>query len=208
MCATPAHRGRVTRRTRPRAHVAPGAEPTGGAAPPLRRSGRQVDRQRPGKSVDILHADVPSLALNGETTLVDLDHTFDVTMHLRAPFTLDAWDVVADEPTPDRGPATARVLLRKTYVGPVLVATASGHARTTFCPGGSSYVARERIVGTLNGREGTFVLEHRASMSEGHPVVMDAIVVDGSGTGALTGIVGSGHVTHEVLTLDLGLPTG
>jgi hypothetical protein len=138
----------------------------------------------------------------------DGNHTFDVTMHVRAPFTLDAWDVVADEMTPDGGPATARVLLRKTYVGPVLVATASGHARTTLCPGGSSYVARERIVGILNGREGTFVLEHRASMSEGHPVVMDAIVVDGSGTGALTGIVGSGHVTHEVLTLDLGLPTG
>jgi Protein of unknown function (DUF3224) len=129
-------------------------------------------------------------------------------MHLSAPFTLDAWDVLADEPTPDGGPATARVLLHKTYTGPVLVATASGHARTTQCPGGSSYAARERIVGALDGREGTFVLEHRGSMSEGHPIVVDATVVDGSGTGALTGITGSGHVAHEVLTLDLLLPTG
>ena len=76
------------------------------------------------------------------------------------------------------------------------------------CPGGSSFVARERIEGALDGHEGTFVLEHRGSMSEGHPVVMEATVVQGSGTGALTGITGSGHVAHEVLTLDLGLPTG
>jgi hypothetical protein len=150
----------------------------------------------------------PAAALNRETTLVDVDRTFDVTLHVWAPFRLDSWDVVADEPTSDGGPATARVLLRKTYTGPTLVATASGHARTTFCPGGSSDVARERIVGTLAGREGTFVLEHRGSMSEGHPVVEKATVVQGSGTGALTGITGSGHVAHEVLTLDLGLPTG
>ena len=129
-----------------------------------------------------------------------------MTMHLTAPFTLDAWDVVPDEATPEGGPATARVILRKTYSGPVLVATASGHALTTQGPGGSSYVAQERIVGTLDGREGTFVLEHRASMGEGHPTVMEATVVHGSGTGALTGIAGSGHVAHELLTLDLVLP--
>jgi len=68
-------------------------------------------------------------------------------------------------------------------------------------------VARERIVGTLAGREGTFVLEQRGSMGGGHPGLMEATVVDGSGTGALTGISGSGHVAHEVLTLELVLPT-
>jgi Protein of unknown function (DUF3224) len=62
--------------------------------------------------------------------------------------------------------------------------------------------------GTLDGREASFVLEHRGSMGEGHPAVMEAPVVHGSGTGALTGITGSGHVAHEVLTLDLVLPTG
>ena len=170
--------------------------------------GRQVDRQRLGEPVDLDLADVPAPALNSETMAESLDDTFDVTMHLTAPFRLDSWDVAADEATPEGGSATARVLLHKTYTGPVLVATASGHARTTLCPGGSSYVARERIVGTLDGREGTFVLEHRGSMSEGHPIVVEATVVDGSGTGAFTGITGCGHVAHEVLTLDLVLPTG
>jgi hypothetical protein len=129
-------------------------------------------------------------------------------MKLEAPFTVDTWDVVADEPLPDGGPATGRVVLRKTYPGPVLVARASGHALTTQGPGGASYVAQERIVGALDGNEGSFVLEHRASMGAGHPTVMDATVVPGSGTGALAGISGRGHVAHELLTLDLHLPTG
>lgn len=130
-----------------------------------------------------------------------------MTMHLAAPFTLDSWDEVADEAPPSGGPATARVTLRKTYAGPVLVATASGHALTTQGPGGASYVAQERIVGTLDGREGTFVLEHGASMGEGHPTIMEARIVPGSGTGALAGIVGSGQVAHELLTLELELPS-
>ncbi len=90
-------------------------------------------------------------------------------MHLEAPFTVDTWHAIADEEAPPAGPASTRVVLRKTYTGPVLVATASGHALTAQDPGGASYVAQERIVGTLDGRKGTFVLEHRASMGEGHP---------------------------------------
>jgi Protein of unknown function (DUF3224) len=150
---------------------------------------------RPGNPATRRYGCIAAPALNGET------------MHLSAPFTLDRWDVVADEATPEGGSATARVLLHKTYTGPVLLATASGYARTTLCPGGSSYVARERIVGTLVGREGSFVLEHRGSSGEGHPAGMEATVVHGSGTGALTGITGSGHIAQEVLTLDLVLPT-
>ncbi len=132
-----------------------------------------------------------------------------MTLHLEAPFTMDTWDVVADEPVAAElakdGPATGRVILRKTYTGPVLVATASGHALTTQGPCGASYVAQERIVGTLDGRDGSFVLEHRASMGEGHPTVVAASVVPGSGTGALAGITGQGQVAHELLTLDFDL---
>lgn len=92
-----------------------------------------------------------------------------------------------------------------TYSGPSLSGTASGHALTRQGPGGASYVAQERIVGRLEGRDGTFVLEHRASMGEGHPTVMDANIVPGSGTGAPAGITGRGQVAHELLTLDLEL---
>lgn len=121
---------------------------------------------------------------------------------------MNTWDVVAEEAGCDGGPTTALVALRKTYTGPSLVATASGHALTTQGPDGASYVAQERIVGTLNGSEGSFVLEHRASMGSGQPTVVAASIVHGSGTGALAGITGSGQMAHELLTLDLLLPTG
>jgi hypothetical protein len=129
-----------------------------------------------------------------------------VTLHIEAPFTLDTWDMVPDEPAADGGPDTARVILRKTYTGPALVGTASGHALTTQGVGGAAYMAQERIAGTLDGREGSFVLEHRASMGEGHRTVMEANVVPGSGTGGLAGLTGTGKVQHELLTLDVELP--
>lgn len=81
-----------------------------------------------------------------------MDSAADMIMHLEAPFTLDTWDVVADEADPGEGPATARVVLRKTYSGSSLLGTASGHALTTQGAGGASYVAQERIVCTLEGR--------------------------------------------------------
>ncbi len=137
-----------------------------------------------------------------------VDNSAGAGVHVEAPFTMDAWDVVADEMAPGEGPVTARVVLAKTYSGPVLVGVAHGHALTTQGADGASYVAQERIIGTLAGGEGSFVLEHRASMGEGHPTVVDASIVPGSGTGALTGITGRGHVAHELTTLDVQLPHG
>jgi Protein of unknown function (DUF3224) len=126
-------------------------------------------------------------------------------VHLEAPFTLDRWEPVADEPVED-GPESGRVLLAKTYTGPDLVATATGHALTTHGPGGASYVAQERILGTLYGRAGTFVLEHSASMGAGYPTLQSACVVPGSGTGGLAGLTGTGKVDHLLLMLDVELP--
>jgi Protein of unknown function (DUF3224) len=170
-----------------------------------RRSRRPIVYGTAGRLLGFLKR--PQPAQRGAATGLPIDHALDMTTHLEAPFTMDTWDAVADEPPPEGGPATARVVLAKTYTGPVLVAAAAGHALTTRGPGGASYVAQERIVGTLDGREGSFVLEHRASMGEGHPTVMKADVVPGSGTGALTGITGSGKVAHELLTLDFELPS-
>lgn len=124
-----------------------------------------------------------------------------MTKHLEAPFTLDKWEGEPDEAV-QGGPDTGVVALAKTYTGPELVGTATGHALTARGDRGASYVAQERIVGTLDGLEGSFVLEHRASMGEGFPTVTDAAVVPGSGTGALAGITGTGMVEHGLLVLD------
>ena len=124
-----------------------------------------------------------------------------MTKHLEAPFTLDKWEGDAD-PSAEGGPDAGHVLLAKTYSGPDLVGSATGHALTTRGERGASYVAQERIVGTLDGRIGSFVLEHSASMGEGFPTSMQAAVVHGSGTGELLDLAGTGIVEHGLLILD------
>jgi Protein of unknown function (DUF3224) len=53
-----------------------------------------------------------------------------------------------------------------------------------------AYVALEQVTGTLNGRSGTFVLQHSATMTRGVPQLSLTVVPD-SGTGQLAGLAGS-----------------
>ena len=124
---------------------------------------------------------------------------------LALPFTITTWDGEAD-PAPPDAPDLAAVRLAKTYAGPDVAATATGHAVTTRGDRGASYVAQERIVGTAHGRTGSFVLEHGASMGESVPTELWARVVVGSGTGGFAGLTGTGLVEHELVTLEVELP--
>ncbi|MEO8671617.1 MAG: DUF3224 domain-containing protein [Tahibacter sp.] len=56
--------------------------------------------------------------------------------------------------------------------------------------GSAGYVAIERVVGTLQGREGSFVLQHSGTMNRGSPQLTLTVVPD-SGTGQLVGLAGS-----------------
>jgi hypothetical protein len=55
--------------------------------------------------------------------------------------------------------------------------------------GSAGYVAMEKVTGKLDGREGSFALQHSATMTRGVPE-LHVIVVPDSGTGALKGIAG------------------
>jgi hypothetical protein len=56
--------------------------------------------------------------------------------------------------------------------------------------GSAGYVAMERITGTLQGRTGSFVLQHSGTMTRGVPQLSVTVVPD-SGTGQLTGLAGT-----------------
>lgn len=128
-------------------------------------------------------------------------------VELALPFTITTWEGTADPAPADSGaPDLAAVVLAKTYAGPDVAATATGHAVTTRGERGASYVAQERIVGTVHGRTGSFVLEHGASMGEGIPTELWARVVAGSGTGGFAGMTGTGLVEHELVSLDVDWP--
>ena len=73
-----------------------------------------------------------------------------------------------------------------------LEATSKGEMLSGGDPkkGEAGYVAMEVITGTLNGKHGSFALQHSATMEQ-NGSKMSVIVVPGSGTGELKGISGT-----------------
>ena len=72
-----------------------------------------------------------------------------------------------------------------------LVATTKGQMLTAMgeINGSAGYVAIERVVGTLHGKKGSFVLQHNGFMNRGAPW-LSVVVVPDSGTEELVGIAG------------------
>jgi hypothetical protein len=87
--------------------------------------------------------------------------------------------------------AVGRMLIDKQYSGGVN-GTAQGEMLSAGNPaaGSASYVAIEHVTGTLDGRSGSFALQHAGTMHLGeHDLAIR--VVPGSGTGELAGISGT-----------------
>lgn len=78
----------------------------------------------------------------------------------------------------------------KQFHGP-LTATSVVHMLAAMSPvdGSGAYVAIERIVGTLDGRAGSFLTQHSGVLDRGTPS-LDLTVVPDTGTDALTGLRG------------------
>ena len=63
-------------------------------------------------------------------------------------------------------------------------------AVATDVPGSAAYVAIERLAATLQGRTGTFFMQHNGTMTRGAGSLALTVVPD-SGTAELTGLAGS-----------------
>lgn len=79
--------------------------------------------------------------------------------------------------------------LEATSVGEMLSAMGS-------VKGSAGYVAMEVVRGTLNGRSGSFVLQHSATMNRGEPSLSVTVVPD-SGTDGLAGMTGKMEIIIE-----------
>ncbi len=118
---------------------------------------------------------------------------------LEAPFEITEWDETVYE-EPAEGPKLTRITIRKRYHGAI---EGSGvvEVLTAQAAAGAGYVASERVEGTLDGRQGTFVIQH-GGLAEGTDQSSYGNIVPTSGTGGLSNI--SGHakeVQQKVLTL-------
>jgi Protein of unknown function (DUF3224) len=106
--------------------------------------------------------------------------------HANGPFDVK---VTPQESAPDA--AVARMLLYKEFHGD-LEAIAHGEMMAAHEPltGAGVYVAIDRVIGTLNGRSGSFLIAHRG-IRNADGQELSIVIVPGSGTGQLTGITGT-----------------
>jgi hypothetical protein len=76
--------------------------------------------------------------------------------------------------------------LEATSVGQMLTAT-------TAVKGSAGYVAMEKVTGTLQGRSGSFILQHSGTMAGGSQQLNITVVPD-SGSGQLVGLTGKMNI--------------
>lgn len=116
-------------------------------------------------------------------------------------------------PQPDAGGPDAtpgRMLIDKQFHG-ALEGTSKGQMLTagSSVKGSAGYVAIEKFTGTLDGRSGTFALQHSGTMTRGAFQLTITVVPD-SGTDQLTGLAGSMNIIiadgKHSYTFDYTLP--
>lgn len=112
----------------------------------------------------------------------------ETTVPIRASGTFEV--KLAPQATAHDGSALGRMSIDKQFHGD-LEATSKGEmlSALTGTEGSAGYVAIEHVSGTLQGRTGTFVLQHSGTMTRGEPQLTITVVPD-SGTGQLVGLAG------------------
>ena len=98
-------------------------------------------------------------------------------------------------PQEDAGSPVGRMSIDKQVKG-ALEATSKGQmlmAASESVQGSAGYVAIEKVTGTLDGRTGTFCLQHNATMNRGAGD-LNIIVIPDTGTEELTGLSGTMNI--------------
>jgi hypothetical protein len=114
-----------------------------------------------------------------------------------ATFEITGWDQQAYDEPDDGLPLSRATTVRKRFAGPL---EGESVAELLMC-GEAAYLANERVRGTLEGRTGTFVLQHGAVTDRGS----FGYVVPGSGTGDLAGVRGEAVMEHGRIALEYEL---
>jgi hypothetical protein len=111
-----------------------------------------------------------------------------MTKHASGAFEVKLSPQTRDEQVGD--PSIGRMAIDKQFHGD-LEAVSRGEmlAVHTETEGSAGYVAMERVAGTLDGRSGTFALQHSGTMTRGVAQLLITVVPD-SGSGQLAGLAG------------------
>ena len=133
-----------------------------------------------------------------------------MSKHAAGTFEIEVWE---ETPYDERdGTRLTRTRVTKTFYGDIEgVSTAELLMAYGSEAGSAAYTGFERIVASLNGRSGSFVLHHTASSDASNPPPTAAwSVVSDSGTGELRGLSGQASISRgsdggHTFTLDYEL---
>lgn len=109
-------------------------------------------------------------------------------------FTIDVWEAAPAEA--GEGVELSRTHIAKTFAGD-LRGTSSGEFVMAQAPNGAAaYVGVEQVTATLDGRSGTFLLQHSASMTTSSQSLSIQVVPE-SGTRGLAGLSGTLSIDRD-----------
>jgi len=94
------------------------------------------------------------------------------------------------------GPALVEISLTETFTGDIDGTSTVRALQVRHSDGSATMVSVQRFAGSLNGQEGTFVLQGSESIEAGK-IKATWFVVPRSGTGSLTGLRGNGGFEGE-----------
>jgi hypothetical protein len=117
-------------------------------------------------------------------------------MKVTGPFTVTMKPLEAYAKTKD-GSTLGRMSIDKVFSGPI-TGTSQGAMLTGMSPvkGSAGYVAIENVTGCLQGKSGTFILQHFGIMSATESRLVLEVIPD-SGTGELTGLSGKMEINND-----------
>ena len=127
-----------------------------------------------------------------------------MTARAEGSFTFDSWD--GEDVSTIDGAHISRVVFVKRFVGAVSGTSRGWLTMVRHESGSAAYGGTERYDVTVDGRQGTFVAQHHAGGNETVGFTSSVEILDGSGTGELTGLRGNVEITaHEDGSHTVGL---
>jgi hypothetical protein len=98
---------------------------------------------------------------------------------------------------PEDGPSLVELHLTETFTGDLEAEGVVRSLQVRRADGSASHCGIERVVGLLDGRRGSFLLQDAGTLTGTH-IESSWFVVPGSGTGDLRGLRGEGGFEAEV----------
>lgn len=131
-----------------------------------------------------------------------------MSTHVTGTFEHQSWDEQPFVEGAD-GSKLTHATIKNTYTGGIEGAATLAYLMSYPAGADVTFVGLQHVDGAIDGKRGTFVLQHLGVFADG--VAQGTVsVVPGSGTGALAGLAGDGTFvtegqTHATMTLDYTL---